>query len=332
MHGEKADREAFRATYPFSPAFLHAMVDISGALQRERTALKLMQQLLVDYRDTLPVGQLMPIGAIFDVLASGADRPFTDKLRDEFDQAKRFYFNQVRPFLLERHGLTEQQAGELGPRHAFRADDLVAKTLLLAALVPNVPALRGLTASRLAALNHGSIVAMLPNQERRTVAKTLRDLARKFGEFRVSDDEDPRVDLALIGIDTDGILRQARYVDDSAARRRVIRDLLWEEMDVADSGELVTAIGIVWRGTARRVELVFGNVRDEDNLPWQQFEPGEPGAIRVITDYPFDEGNHSPAEDVNRVKRGCQPSSTASPRWCGCRTSCPRGGSMTSAT
>ncbi|HZR52088.1 MAG TPA: phage resistance protein [Streptosporangiaceae bacterium] len=303
VQGEKADRAAFRATYPFSPAFLHAMVDISGALQRERTALKLMQQLLVDYRDTLPVGQLMPIGAIFDVLAVGADRPFTDKLREEFEQAKRFYFNQIRPFLLERHGLTEQQAGELGPRHAFRADDLVAKTLLLAALVPNVPALRGLTASRLAALNHGSIVAMLPNQERRTVAKTLRDLARKFGEFRVSDDEDPRVDLALIGIDTDGILRQARYVDDSAARRREIRDLLWEEMDVTDSGELVTAIGIVWRGTTRRVELVFGNVRDEDSLPWRQFEPNEPGAIRIITDYPFDEGNHSPAEDANRVKR-----------------------------
>ena len=114
VHGETADRAAFRATYPFSPAFLHAMVDISGALQRERTALKLMQQLLVDYRDTLTVGQLMPIGAIFDVLAGGADRPFTDKLRDEFEQAKRFYSNQVRPYLLERHGLTEQQVSEPG--------------------------------------------------------------------------------------------------------------------------------------------------------------------------------------------------------------------------
>ena len=303
VHGETADRAAFRATYPFSPAFLHAMVDISGALQRERTALKLMQQLLVDYRDTLAVGQLMPIGAIFDVLASGADRPFTDKLREEFDQAKRFYNNQVRPYLLERHGLTEQQVGGLGPQHAFRADDLVAKTMLLAALVPNVPALRGLTASRLAALNHGSIVAMLPNQERRTVAKTLRDLARQFGEFRVSEDEDPRVDLAIIGIDTGGILRQARYFDDDAARRRVIKDLLWEEMDVADSGELVTAVGIVWRGTTRRVELVFGNVRDEDNLPWRQFEPSESGAIRVIMDYPFDEGTHAPVEDATRIAR-----------------------------
>jgi hypothetical protein len=51
-HGERGTREAFRLTYPFSPAFTHAMVDISGALQRERTALKLMQQLLVNYRDT----------------------------------------------------------------------------------------------------------------------------------------------------------------------------------------------------------------------------------------------------------------------------------------
>ena len=78
------------------------MVDISGALQRERTALKLMQQLLVDYRDTLPVGQLMPLGAIFDVLAAGADRPFTDKLRDEFETAKQFYSIRVRPALLQQ--------------------------------------------------------------------------------------------------------------------------------------------------------------------------------------------------------------------------------------
>jgi hypothetical protein len=303
VHGDTADRAAFRATYPFSPAFLHAMVDISGALQRERTALKLMQQLLVDYRDILTVGQLMPIGAIFDVLAGGADRPFTDKLRDEFEQAKRFYTGQIRPYLLERHGLTEQQVSSLGPQHAFRADDLVAKTMLLAALVPNVPALRGLTASRLAALNHGSIVTMLPNQERRTVARTLRDLARQFGEFRVSEDEDPRVDLAIIGIDTGGILRQARYVDDAAARRRVIKSILWEEMSVAESGELVTAIDIVWRGTTRRVELVLGNVRDEDSLQWQSFEPNEPGAIRVVIDYPFDDGNHSPVEDANRLRR-----------------------------
>jgi hypothetical protein len=68
--------------------------------------------------------------------------------------------------ILQKSSLTEEQARELGPRHPFRADDLIVKTLLLAALVPNVPALNGLTATRLAALNHGSIVSMVRNQER----------------------------------------------------------------------------------------------------------------------------------------------------------------------
>ena len=87
--------------------------------------------------------------------------------------------------------------------------------------MPNVPALRGLTASRLAALNHGSIVTMLPNQERAPVARTLKELGAQFGEIRLSGSEDdPRVDLALIGVDTEGILRDARHADDDAARRQ----------------------------------------------------------------------------------------------------------------
>jgi len=300
--GGAADRAAFRATYPFSPAFLHAMVDISGALQRQRTALKLMQQLLVDYRDILPVGQLMPLGAIFDVLTSGADRPFTDKLRDEFEQAKRFYQTRVRPYLLARHRLTEEQAAGLGPRHALRADDLVVKTLLLAALVPNVPALRVLTASRLAALNHGSIVTMLPGRERTVVAGTLRDLSKEFGEIRVSAAEDPGVEIALIGVDTSAILAQARHEDNEASRHRMVRDLLWAELGITDRGEMITAHEVVWRGTHRRVEIVFANVRDRERLSTQEFSPASPDSLRVIIDYPFDEGNRSPAEDTSRVR------------------------------
>jgi hypothetical protein len=303
VHGDAGDRAAFRLTYPFSPAFLHAMVDISGALQRERTALKLMQQLLVDYRDTLGVGQLMPLGAIFDVLAAGADRPFTDKLRTEFEQAKRFYATRLRPHLLARHGLTGRGEAQADLSVGFRGDDLVVKTLLLAALVPNVPALRGLTASRLAALNHGSIVTMLPNQQRASVARTLKELSAQFGEIRVSGTDDPRVDLALIGVDTEGILRDAAKADDDAAKRRVTRELLWEELGLTDHDEFVTTTKVVWRGTGRRVEVVLDNVRDRDRLATSRFGPDEPGSLRVILDFPFDEGTFSPADDLNRVRR-----------------------------
>jgi hypothetical protein len=300
-HGEKGDRDAFRLTYPFSPAFVHAMVDISSALQRERTALKLMQQLLVDYRDILPVGQLMPLGAIFDVLAHGADRPFTDKLRDEFETARGFYNSQVRPYLLGKYHLTEEQAAGGAAPKAFRADDLVVKTLLLAALVPNVPALSSLTATRLAALNHGSIVTMLPNQERAQVARTLNGLSGQFGQIRLSgNDADPRVDLALIGVDTEGIIRDSRHADDPGARRRLVRDILWGELDLKDEGTFEPQAKITWKGTERLVDVVMGNVCDPERMPVSKFQ-ANPGAIRMIIDYPFDEDNRYPADDALRV-------------------------------
>jgi hypothetical protein len=300
-HGERGTREAFNLTYPFSPAFTHAMVDISSALQRQRTALKLMQQLLVDYRDTLPVGQLMPLGAIFDVLVQGADRPFSDKLRDEFETAKKFYSLRVRPELLKKNGLTEEQARNLAPRHPFRADDLVVKTLLLAALVPNVPALNGLTATRLAALNHGSIVTMVRNQERAQVTRTLNHLATQFGEIRLSGSEDdPRVDLALIGVDTDGIVRDNRHADDDAARRKLVRDMVWAELHLKDEGAFDTRTTVTWRGTSRAVEVLMDNVSDPGRMPTRKFQ-ADPGTIRMIIDYPFDDADRYPADDVRRV-------------------------------
>jgi hypothetical protein len=301
VHGDPGDRDAFRLTYPFSPVFLHAMVDIAGALQRERTALTLMQQLLVDCRDTLLAGQLMPLGAIFDVLDVGADQPFTDQLREDFEHAKKFYTGRVRPYLLTKHGAGGQQDAQQG--HArFRADDLIVKTLLLAALVPGVAALRGLTASRLAALNHGSIVTMLPHTECAAVTTILKELGAQFAEIRLSGSEDdPRVELALIGVDIEEILGDARHADDDAARRRVIKDLLWEELGLAGQDTFVTETKLIWRGTGRRVEIVLGNVRDEERLPQSEFVPDEAGAIRIVMDYPVDPGFY-PSDALNRVR------------------------------
>lgn len=300
--GGAGDQGSFRDTYPFSPAFLHAMVDLSGALQRERTALKLMQQLLVDYRDVLLVGQLMPLGAIYDVLTDGKDEPFSDKLKDEFGQAQRFYRLKFRPYLLKKHNLAEEQVVALPPRHAFRSDDLIVKTLLLAALVPGVPALRTLTASRLAALNHGAIIASLPGREPNSVADLLRKLATEFGEIRVTDTADPSVEVALIGVDTKAIISQVAHVADQAAKRAVLKELLFAELGVPEKGQLVATTSVIWRGTARTVEVLFANIRDRDNVSVGEFSPCDPEAIRFVVDYPFDEGTHSPAEDMRRVR------------------------------
>src|SRR6185436_21147500 len=92
----------------------------------------------------------------------------------------------------------------------FRADDRIVKTLLLAALVPQVEALKALTPARLAALNHGSIRTPIAGREGQEVLRRLRGWAAQIGEIKLSDDANPTVSLQLTGVDTESIIEQAR--------------------------------------------------------------------------------------------------------------------------
>jgi hypothetical protein len=55
-----SDEQAFRLTYPFSPALVSTLRTLASVMQRERTALKVMQQMLVDRRDALTIGSPRP--------------------------------------------------------------------------------------------------------------------------------------------------------------------------------------------------------------------------------------------------------------------------------
>ena len=92
----EADRAMFKLVYPFSPALIQALVAVSSALQRERTALKIMLQLLVNRRDTLRLGDVIPLGDLWDVVAHG-DEAFTDVMRVNFENAKKLYQTKLLP-------------------------------------------------------------------------------------------------------------------------------------------------------------------------------------------------------------------------------------------
>ena len=116
---EEGDRELFRSTYPFSPAFMATLVAASSALQRERTALRVMLQLLVDRRNELTVGDLVSVGDLFDVLAGG-DEPFSDDMKRHFDHARDVYRDHFRPLLLEAHKLSDSETEKLIPNPSGR--------------------------------------------------------------------------------------------------------------------------------------------------------------------------------------------------------------------
>jgi pyridoxine kinase len=55
------------------PALVDALVALSNALQRERTAIKLLNELLVEHIEDLKVGDVVGVGDLWDVLAGGED-------------------------------------------------------------------------------------------------------------------------------------------------------------------------------------------------------------------------------------------------------------------
>ncbi len=296
---EDGDRELFRSTYPFSPAFMKTLVAASSVLQRERTALRVMLQLLVDRRDELMVGDLVGVGDLFDVLAEH-DEPFTDDLKRNFEHAKELLRDQFQPLLRADHQLGDGQRPESG--HAFYADERLVKTLLLAALVPQTQPLRNLDVAKLTALNHGSIRTPLPGGERAVALQRLRRWSAQVGALKVgADQQNPSVEVRLTGIDLDQIIARAEAVDNAGTRRHTIKQLVLDELGVQADTRLMVEHTVLWRGTRRTVDVVFGNIRDNEDLPDDVLRSAG-DRWKVVIDYPFDPG-HSPHEDLERLER-----------------------------
>ena len=297
-----ANREMFRQVYPFSPALVQSLVAVSSVLQRERTALKVMLQLLVDQRDTLKVGDVVPVGDLFDAIAQG-DEAFSEGMRIHFDNAKQLYHRKLLPMLERTHNLTREELRALPQDDAraiaFRADDRLIKTLLLAALVPEVEALKALTPARLAALNHGSIRTPIAGREGQEVLRRLRGWAAQVGEIKLSDDANPTVSLQLTGVDTESIIEQARNIDNAGNRQRKVREILFHELGVTDSDELFPVHEFEWRGTARTCEILYTNVRE---LSDDSLKPRDEDTWRVAIDYPFDVDGKTPNDDLARLQ------------------------------
>ncbi len=182
---------------------------------------------------------------------------------------------------------------------AFRADDRLIKTLLLAALVPEVAVLKGLNSERLAALNHGSVTSPIPGRERQEVLRRLRGWASQVGEIKIGGESDPVINVQLTGVDTEAILENAKVADNPGNRRRKVRELLFEQLGIEDRDDLHGYLSheASWRGTRRAFQVIFGNVRE---LTTESLA-AKADSRKAILDFPFDDAGHSPAEDIARL-------------------------------
>lgn len=310
--GKDGDLDAFRRVYPFSPALIEALVALSHYLQRERTALKVLMELLIEHLDDFALGRVVPIGDLFDALAGGGD-PMDGAMKRIFDDARRLYQHELLPLIQREHGtdagdrcqrLRDDHPVRLGcancPMTACRADNRLVKTLLLAAMAHEVPVLKHLTAARLVQLNHGVIATPIPGREATDALARLKRLAAENGKLRVGDDADPRVQIVITGVDLAPILDAARAADTPGQRRARLKELLLAACglppDAAQQGD--AELQIPWRGTLRKARLRFGNVRE---MATERLRcPADRDALLVV-DYPFDDEGFGPADDEARL-------------------------------
>lgn len=301
----QGDRDMFRRLYPFSPALMQALVALSSALQRERTALKVMLMLLVEQRDTLELGRVIPVGDLYDVIASEAE-PFSEEMRRHFDNARILLDRKLIPMLEGEHQIVaaelEQRAPSDPARQAYTNDLRLLKTLLLAALVPEVESLKQLTAAKLAALNHGTIRSPIAGREAQTVLQKCTRWAGQIGQIRILEGEaNPTISVQLSGVDTEGILEKAKTSDSDGNRKRLVKDMVFEAFGIRDDKQLFHEVEheLLWRGTRRRVQVLFQNVREISDYSLFEARDDE---WKIIIDFPFDSGNYSPTDDQAVVR------------------------------
>lgn len=309
--GSEGDEAAFRQVYPFSPALVEALVALSDCLQRERTAIRILMELLVDHLPDLELGHVVPAGDAFDALAESEDPIDDPVMKARFDRARDLYRNSFLAIIRRAHAtdnpgacqrLREEHDQRLGcsrcPRAACREDNRLVKTLLMAALVPEARPFKGITVKRLVHLNHGAISSPIPGDEIQEVAGRLHDWASKVGALRLGDQADPEVSIHLSGIDLKPILAAAAEADKPGVRKSAMRQLLFDALDLKAEGSVVDADQSYF-GTKRVGRVRYGNVREMDDGVLAAPSDAE---WQVVLDYPFDERGHGPADDLARVE------------------------------
>ena len=297
----EGDRKMFRQVYPFSPALVQTLIAVSSVLQRERTALKVMMQLLVEQRDLLTIGDIVPVGDLFDVIAHG-DEAFSPEMAIHFNNAKRLYHQKLLPLLEKQHEVRWEDLPNLpsndAKRIAFRNDDRLIKTLLLSALVPAVESLRELNGERLATLNYGTIKTPIQGREGSEVLRRCKTWAASVGEIRIGEDANATISIQLSGVDTEGILKQAEREDNRGNRARLVKQILFAQFTIKGETEFEQYYEFVWKNTKRSCVVLFGNVRE---LPPASLEATDE-RWKLVIDYPFDEPGHGPKDDLAKLQ------------------------------
>jgi len=293
--GSEASQQDFRKVYPFTPAVVDVLVAASGLLQRDRTALKVMRELLVAHRDTLELESVIPMGDLFDQLAVG-QLAIDELFKIRFGRAKRLWSDRIAPALERKYGVhpdaarAAAAAGEPKARLSLGIGRIV-KTLLLANVVEAKKVLANLDIKRAIHLNHGSIRAAVPGGEAAQALAVLQELSAEIPEIKITESNaagNPHVAIVPTEHDITSIVTGASEFESQAAKVQALRRMFFGAVgldEAATEGQLrpVHECKLEWRRTPRTYSLLYANISALSNSELLN----DDDSWKLIVDYPL---------------------------------------------
>lgn len=294
-----ADIEYLRDVYPFHPALIEMLVDVTSLMQRERSALRLLYELLVVHYPTLPLGEFLPVGSAFAAIFPAAGVEASKKV-DLMQDIHHQYYARLAPAMQK---MAEEAAAEINDERRRALDQLV-KTVLLAEVSPRLKQ-GGLTIERLVQLNAVDVEGETFRGQVRVAETDLLALSQRVPDLQVAGQGKTALVRYVLGrVSLGEILARARSkVDNPAQRFKVFWAALKRALGVdaakgfEEGGPNEGDWDLAWRRTKRRGRLKLGNVRE---MAQDDFEPPD-GAFKVLVDYPWDEPGHTVDEDRMRA-------------------------------
>lgn len=303
--------DRIRSLYPFHPAILRVLIDVTQALSRSRTALAGLYGLLARYPD-LEVGKFLPLGALWEILYSSGQ--IADARQNAQSQAAQQFFAAWQAWERLEGKVSAQTGGD--PAEQRKLATLVQSVLLCQlsqrGYFADGRSLReAITAQNLYRLNLTDVQALMERTGVARVAQSLRTLNGVAPEVQVTGDaNNPTVAINTQQADTAQVLAAARSEVDHNHRFKLIRKLLIEQLGLELGTGNENRITVAWRGTERKGRLRLANVRTLSYAgSTNDFDPGSGSGGKgdeflVLVDYPFDEepGRGRP-DDVEALER-----------------------------
>lgn len=265
----------FRSLYPFHPALIRTLIDVTARLSRERAAIRLLYELLIERHPNLPVGGLIPYASLFDVVflphgLSGGS------VNEELMAVHQTYYERLAPLV---EGMYEE-------REQVRRAELVVKTALLCGLSRSMR--EAITVERILHLNYQDLRGRTPFGSYQAIASILSELDNRSELVHFTPNRtNPALGVVTItlasGAQLSDVLKRVQV--NWRQRLEAFTDLMKDLLDHPIQGGAIPNYERLWRGSQRRGEVRFANVA---RFSLDGMTVAEDDEFTLFIDYPFD--------------------------------------------